>query len=535
MHWDLTSDQRYTVSSEVKDLLKDVKEPLGFTILLEGDLPASFRGYRSYIDYYLGTLRRKYPNIEINYKDPNEGSIQEANEFKSFLRSRGVNGLSRKVAEASEVRQSELFPFLSVHYRDRVEFVDLLESKRANESEQDAIMRSQFGFESDVTRTIRNITNDRLPQVRILGAKNKLLTEGLTRDPRSAGYTYLASSPSDLLSNLSNTSCVIVLANADLSSRALVSIDQTALRGIPIIWFAEKFNLHLDSISSQDPYLAYHSDFNFEDYWFKLGAKIQPSLIYDLSCARIPQVVGIQGGQAKTTLLPFQLHPVISGGRLEAGYSLALSPIISRFTAPIQIIESPFDLASRVLLTTSPYVQVRNAPITLSFDMLRVEPRPEDYNQGPLPIAIETKGVAKFQYEHRMSTEDREWLQSILGNDIVREGEIQQTLITDSDIIVPPRGRDGAYSAIGFDIWERRMFDGNFAFLMNLLELNIHGDNLLQLSQREMSNPVLDINQYNENKNMYTFLLLGLPILILLITYWIYQFFRKRKYANPIQ
>jgi len=532
MRWDLTEDNRYTLSSEAKELIRQTDKPLMVTVLLEGDIPSTFKGYRDYIDYYLSELRRKYTKLQVRYQNPNDGTPEEVNRFKGFLRSQGVSGLGREVATTGEVNKSELFPYISIDDGMEIFFVDLLEVKQAEESEEEAILRSQLGFEAKFLRTLRILIEEKRPEIHIVGARARLMAEGLNRDTRTRAFQFVPSTADLLLSRRDSISSVIVIGESNLENRTIIAIDQLALQSIPIVWLVDKFDATLDSLSGSNSYLASHRELNFEDYLFRLGLKIRPSLIMDVQSSLIPQVVGAQGGQSKTRLLPYPYHPLVSRYITDNGYPLTSEPISMMFVSPIDTVRSAGNISKEVLLTTSPYTRIRNAPVPLNFEFLRIEQQPEDYNDGSQIIGIEVNGSQSAYFNRRMSPEDREWLESLGIATPLGEGRIREVLVSDADFALPPRDRNGKYVAIGYNIWEGRMHEGNAQFLNNILERMIYGDDLLRMSIRNIEIPILDRLKWSQNRNFYSLLLVGLPIGILLVSYIGFQFWRKRKYEN---
>ena len=535
LRWDLTSDRRYTLSEEAKQLIRQSDKPLMVTVLLEGDIPPTFKGYRDYIDYYLSELRRKYPKLQVRYQNPNEGSIEEVNRFKGFLKSQGVNGLGREVATTAEVSKSELFPYISIDNGTEIFFVDLLKVMSPDESEEEAILRSQLGFESKFLRTLRVLIESHRPEVHIVGRASRLMAEGSNRDKRMTSFQFVPSSSELLLNRRDSMAGIIVIGNSNIEPRTLLALDQIALTTVPIIWLVDKFDAALDSLmDTRASYLAAHSELNFEDYLFKLGVKLRPSLLMDLQSSLIPQVTGTQGSKAKTSLFRYPFHPLVSSYITQSGYPLASDPISMMFVAPIDTLRSSGDLSKEVLLMSSPYVKVRPSPVPLNFDFLRVEQRPEDYQDGAQILGVEVAGRQAAYYNRRMSAADESWLSDQGITSPLPEGSIRQVIIADVDFALPPRDRNGKYVAVGYNIWDRSMHEGNARFINNLLERLINGDDLLLISTRSIDIPILDRLKWRNGKNYFTLLLVGFPIGILIVGYMAFQYWRKRKYENLI-
>lgn len=532
IRWDLTSDNRYTLSQEARDLLRRTERPLTITVLLHGDLPATFVGFRDYIDYYLSELRRRNPMLQVRYQNPNEGAVEEVRQFKAFLRSQGVNSFAREVSNTGEISKSELFPYVSIDDGRRILFVDLLEVKRPSDSEESAIHRSQLTFESKFLRSLRVLLTDRRPEVHIIGTHARLMAEGFNRDSRMEAFQFVASDGDLLLRRRDSLSAVMVVPETDIEHRTLVALDQLGLMEIPLVWLVDKFDVSLDSIGIDGAYLATHKEYNYEDYLFKMGVKLAPSLIMDLQSTRIPQVVGAQGGQTKTSLLAYPFHLLVAPYPLPEGYPLSTGGISMKFVAPIDTLRSSGQLNKTPLLTTSPYSRVMRSPVTMSFDFLRVQPDPQMYDEGRQLLAVECRGEMPAYFNRRWSIEDVEWMKQYGISTPAIIGDIRQVFLSDADFAIPPQGRDGRYYDVGYNIWERRMYEGNMQLMHNLLERLTFGDALLSLSTRRIEIPILDRVGWADNRTHYIVWLLALPLLVLCVTYGMFHYFRKRRYEK---
>ncbi len=533
MRWDLTEDRRYTLSNESLRMIRDIEEPIVITVLLDGDIPSSFRGYRDFIDYYLSSIRRRQENIEVVYHDPNSGDIRDVKEFKSFLRSKGIYGMSRAVSTVGAVSKSELFPFISIHDGKEIQFLDLLETKRSGESEESAILRSKLSFEAKFLRLLRNFNQDKLPEVHILGFSSRLIAEGLNREAGMSGYRFISSDPNLLLSRADSLRAIIVVVNEDIDRRALMAVDQLGLNGVPVIWFVDKFRVALDSLGVDGAYLAGHETTNVEDYFFRLGVKINPSLIEDMQSSKIPQVVGSQGGQPQTIMVPYPYHIKALPYQLSQGFALSNSPVLLKFAAPIDTLGGMSGMRKEVLMATSPYTRLRRSPVPLAFNKLRVLPQKEAFQDGVQILGLEVSGETASYFKRRIQGDDRVWFENLEWSEL-EVGEIDQVLISDAQVIIPPQGRDGRYSAIGYNIWDRQMYDGNTKLISHLLEHLIYGDDILMLSKRSISIGILDRVKWSSQKLLYRAYIIALPIVVSILGFVIFHLYRKKYYRDEV-
>ncbi len=80
---DLTSEKRYSLSNNTKNLFEHLKEDINITVYLEGDLNVGFKKL-SKATYELLNELKAYGgnNISYTFVDPSSGGINEKRKFK---------------------------------------------------------------------------------------------------------------------------------------------------------------------------------------------------------------------------------------------------------------------------------------------------------------------------------------------------------------------------------------------------------------------------------------------------------------------
>ncbi len=533
MRWDLTDDKRYTLAPEAAGLVSHLEEEVVITSLLEGDVPSSFRLLKSYIDDYLFELKRYNPHIQIVYQDVLSGTPEEKEVFQKFLSEKGVVPIRRQVASDEEVNQNLLYPYLSIHTEDDITFVNLLESASIESTEEESLVDAQLAFESNLLRAIKKITRRSAPDIHVLGAKARLIAEGCTRDSRFSSYRYIASNASRLLSEVDSVDGVLcVVKKEDLPREDLLAIDVAASRGVPILWAIDKTDVTLDSLrTATASYLATAYEYRVEDYLFRSGVKISPTLIMDIQSSRIPQVVNSGSSASQSRMLPYPFHPVILTGDANPVHARLSTPLSTYFVSPIELLEYPRSVMKKPLLTSGAYSKLVPTPHLLDFGFMQKAPDPQEYNKGQQLISVELEGRVKPYFLNRLTQEDRNLLDSHQISYRTDSQYIHQIVISDADWLLPAGDRRRSFFPIGFNAYENQMYDANAQLLVNLLEYLVDGEELISLKEKVSSISYLDRQKLTEQSTWYYFILLGLPLIVLLFLYICYHQVRRRKYA----
>jgi len=533
VQWDLTPDQRYTLSPLAKDMVRTSDQRVTITVLLEGEkIPASFRNYRSYIDYYISELRRYDSDIEIVYKDPHEGDRDEVASFKQFLSQRGIEPTRRQAPSGEEININTFYPYISIHTDREIVFVNLLEQQIRGEAEEESLLRSQLAFEGKFLRGLRQLTRIRKPEVHLVGGSSRLLADGCSRDERLSGYHFVSSTSERLLSAKDSADAIIVvIKKEDLTRAELLAIDVVGGEGIPVIWLIDKFDTTIDSLRITGEHIAIANEYDVEDYLFRCGVKISPELILDLQSSFIPQVVNDGSSTPQHTMLKYPYHPIILPGEETPPMAHLTTPLATYFVSPISFLEYPKTVIKQSLLKTSSYTQRQGAPAQLDFGLMSIAPDPARYQTGPLTIGASIQGRVRPYFTNRLLEEDRALLTSAGLTYDLDSQYIDQVVLSDADFFLPVRDNSGRYYPIGYNQIEGQMYDANALLIAQLLESLIDGDDILRLAQKESALSLLDTRKYEANRTKYVTLLLIMPLLVLLIWYLLYHWYRKRKYA----
>lgn len=532
VQWDVTSDQRYTIKDASKKVFRDVQQEIVVNVLFEGNVPPQLRNYKEFVDSYVSSLARLNNKIEVVYTDPLKGSIEEVRNMRGFLSERGVEPIEWQAQDQKDINVSLIYPFISVHSEQGIQFVNLLEPNSTRvKSPEEEIISSQLKFESKLTKAVKRLVKNKKSEVHIVGYQPDLLAEGYSRDPILGHHLYVPSNAEILLQRSDSLNAVVVvLKTKDLSREELLAVDYLSSKGTPIIWLVDKFGVTLDSLRETGQTFAIAKDRASEDFLFRFGCKLENKLIQSTQSTMIPQVVQ-EGNNSKPVLLPYPYHPLVITDESNPIETRLSNPVSMYYVSPIALEEYPKDVDKQVLLEIGPYTKLTANLIALDFRLMRAAIEVGEFQSGTQTIGVHLEGPMNSYFRNRLTKND----QALLGKynkTLSTERSIQNhVVISDADFAIPPMDVKGSFYPVGFNPSERRMYDGNKELLSQLLESCIEGNDLLEMANQETALTVLDAGKFVKNKSKYYIILLGLPLVLLTLIYIAYHWFRKRKYA----
>src|SRR6187431_1389648 len=88
--FDATEERRFTLAPATKTLLKNLDDRIYIKVLLDGRFPAGFKRLQESAEDMLRRFTMVSPQIEYNFEDPNQGTIEEVNERRKQLSEDGL-------------------------------------------------------------------------------------------------------------------------------------------------------------------------------------------------------------------------------------------------------------------------------------------------------------------------------------------------------------------------------------------------------------------------------------------------------------
>ncbi|NNE27800.1 MAG: gliding motility-associated ABC transporter substrate-binding protein GldG, partial [Saprospiraceae bacterium] len=468
---DLTEEKRFTLTPSTSTMLQDVDDIVLLEILLEGDLTSSFNRLKDRTEEIVKQFKGVNPLIEYNFINPSAGTVKDINTVRENLRKDGIFPTNLFVTEGSQRVEKLIYPYIIVKYGERKIPVNLLEPIGRGGNEEMALNKSVRLLEFKIANALSKLFQKEQPIVLFTEGHGELQGEQTAKLETDLSSTIITGRINlDSIYQLDAQVDILVVAKPQsaFSTRDKFIIDQYIMQGGKVIWLIDQFHINLDSINRYGVYIPRPVEHNLDDLFFKYGVRINKDLVMDLENSKIPQVIGMQGGQAQQDLFPWVYHPLLRGNNASAITS-NIDRVSSTFTSSIKLLESPLDLNGTTLLTSSANSRFQVYPMRLSFDILKVEQKPEKYNKQFLPAAVIVEGRFESFYKNRVSEEMNSTLNAIGAAFKEVSPETSQIFVGDGDII-KNLYRDGRISPIGFNKWEGITYAGNNDFILNAID-----------------------------------------------------------------
>jgi len=531
---DLTEDKRFTIEKSTVDLLEDIDENILIEILLAGDLDANLKQLQARVIEIAKEFKSINSNIDFKITNPSEGTVDEVNQIRENLRKDNINPTTVFIVEKDKRVEKLIYPYAIVNLGERRIALDLLEPRKRGESEIQAINTSMILLEYKFASTLQKLFAKTVPNIVFTKGNGELLEEQTAMLELILGQTMATNRINlDSTYQISQNVDVLIVARPtqELSLRNKFIIDQYIMNGGKVIWLVEQFFIDLDSINNNKVYLPRPVEHGLDDMFFKYGIRINKDVILDLENSKIPQVYGTKGGKTQQKLFPWVYYPLLVANPNNA-IVRNLDRVFSTFPSSIELLDERKDLTSDVLLSSSTYSRYQIYPsINISFEILRLEQRPEAYNKPNLPVAVMVEGQFESFFKNRVSQSMSDGLKSINAEFQEKSPKTSQVFITDAEIIKNLYKND-RISPMGFNKYEGFEYKGNRNFMVNIIDYLVDEYGLVDSRSKNLKVRMIDQVQATHHKLKWQIINILLPILIVVLGGFIFTFIRKRKYTS---
>lgn len=525
--FDLTEDQRYTLSQPAVDVAQKFDGPVIVDILLDGNIPAEFTRLKTETVQLMESFASKNSNIKYNLIDPLEDEAN-AQETIAQLQSLGLKPASVTVEENGKVSNELVFPWAMVNYGDRTVKVPLLKNKQGSTAEDrinNSVQQLEYAFADAFTKL--SITDKK--SIAVIKGNGELddiyIADYLTtvREYYNIGAITLdsvANNPQKVLDQLKGFDLALIAKPTQAFTDAEKFVmDQYMVQGGKSIWLVDQVSMEMDSIyAGGGSAFALPRQLNLKDMFFSYGVRINPVLVNDLYFTQIVLATG-EGNDSQYNPLPWYYYPMVFS-RNDHPINTNIEALRYQFTSPMEVLEN--DYKKTVLLRSSPLSKIDGVPREISLDILNTQPDQSTYNNGNLPLAVLIEGNFSSMYKNRVKPID-------LKN-VVEDGPANKMIVISDGDVIKNQLRNGRPLELGYDKWTNNFY-GNKEFLVNCTNYLLDNTGLINIRNKKVSIPLLDMKKIAAQKTKWQLINIGVPVVLTIVFGFFFSFYRKRKFS----
>lgn len=531
---DLTSEKRYTVSNQTKNILEDLDDLVFIRVYLEGELSIELQQFQKSILELLDELKvYAGNNLEYECVDPFEGA-NEKNRQKILedLYNKGLSPVNIHFRKKDgSVTEKIIIPGAVVVYKGLEIPLNLLLNNPGKSGEEN-FNNSTESLEYTLISTIKNLTEKNIPKIAFIEGHGEWPDAFIGDMLKELSKSYQVdrgriNGKSELLD--AYKAVIIAGAVTEFSEADKFALDQYIMKGGKLMWLIDAVNVDFDSLATGYSF-ALPNNLNLDDMLFRYGVRINPNLLQDAQCSIIPVNVALAGNQPDFQPAPWTYYPLISPPS-DNGITQNINLILTRFTSSIDTLEARKGIKKTPLLVTSAHTKIKEVPTLIELQEINIQPVEAEYNHSALITGVLLEGKFESAFKNRM-VENLGFENA--SNKLEISVPTKMIVISDADIIrndVRQTANGPSISPLGYDRFTNQTY-GNKDFLSNAISYLADDYNLLNLRGREFKLRLLDKSKITSQRLKWQLINLVIPVLLIIVGGILYNLHRKLKYAR---
>ncbi len=527
--FDLTGDQRYTLSEATENLVKEVSAPLIIDVLLEGDFPSEFRRLQTETKQVLEEFNTLNPNIQYILTNPLEEK-ELLTETIGQLQRFGLTPMEVSVQENGKTEIETVVPWVIASYQNRSVKIPLIKNTIGANTEErvtNSIQQLEYAFADGLTKLIHPKKhkiavlkgNGQLPDLKIADFIKTL------QDYYFVGAFTLDSvseNPQKTLKDLQKFDMVInAKPTQAFSEKEKYVLDQFIMNGGKSLWLLESVSMEIDSLMNPEgSTVAIMQDLKLGDALFSYGVRVNPVLVNDLYSAPL---VLVSGQGSETRLTPYRwLYGSLTKSTSDHPIVKNTESVKFEFSNQIDTLKN--DIKKTVLLTSSKMSKLEGIPKQILLnDIIRKKPDITSYTEGPQNLAVLLEGNFKSAYKNRVKP---------VKIDIHKDNSsINKMIVVADGDIIKNQIRKGEPLELGYEPSMNLKY-GNKEFLLNTVNYLLDDSGLVEIRGKEVQISFLNLESAAKNKTFWQIINIVIPLVILGIFGFLFSQIRKKKYKK---
>ena len=531
---DLTNEKRFTISSPVKKLLSSINDITEIDVFLKGDMPAGFKNLSASALELLQEFK-EYAHGKIIYKliSPDDEMPGTTRTYADTLSSLGMVPINLKVQLKTGEQSSYLYPAALVFYKNKILPVNLYTGTQTVITPPE-LNSAEALLEYKFADALYKITQSHRPMIAYsvgngepTGDNVYDLVENVLKKNYDLFTIDVAKQPviTDTFSLL-----MIVKPTLAFTENEKLKMDQYIMHGGKVLWFIDKLNAEMDSLQIKNQVIAYDRNLNLDDLLFKYGVRINSDLIMDLQCDFLPFNTN---GKDQFDFLHWNYFPLFES-KQNSVINKNLGLVAGRFVNSIDTVNAP-DIAKTVLLSSSDNARTIETPALISGEENRNAPEDAAFKKKDIAAGVLLQGRFSSLYRNRLSPQTMDSLEAY-GSPFLTQciNENKMIVVADGDIVLNGQQQQKPLP-MGVNAYTvGTQYEYQFAnkeFVENCLEYLINNAGLSEARSKDFTLRLLDPKKIADEKNKWQLIDLVLPVVIIILFGFLYQWRRKRKYS----
>lgn len=531
---DLTTDGRYTISPQTKELMRGSASPIQFTLYLDGDLNPGFqRLKRAALEFVDELDVYAAEGVDVQLVNPSEAtSDTEREHMYAKLASQGMipTAIYERDKEGKSI-QKIVFPWMEIKYGNKTIYVNLLKKLRGVSGDENLNISIE-NLEFELTDGIRRAMKTSVSKIAFIEGHGEL-NEAETYDISKSLSKYFQIDRGVIGTDASilqpYKAIIIARPTQPFSEKDKFVIDQYIMNGGNVLWMLDGVRIARENLSTSGLSPAMEWDVNLSDQLFKYGVRINANLLQDVQCAQVPVNIAPSGQEPQFEPSPWFFAPLLLTS-YQHPITKNITEVRAEFASSLELVGENKQVRSAVLLASSDNTHALTTPATIDLGAMPAATDKNYFNQSYLPVAYLLEGSFSSNFENRLLPEGL----SGIGQVLSQSRPAKQVFVSDADIIRNETNgvaSDSTTMPLGFDRYMNQQF-GNREFVTNAVLYLADDPRWLELRSRSLKLRLLNKKLVAEQQTLWQAVSVVAPLLMLLAMALLVFYWRKQKYSK---
>lgn len=539
MRFDLTQDNRYTLSPTSKEILRNLNDSIRFSVYLHGDLPAAYSKMKREVSDMLNEFKRiGGTHIDILFLDPASLAKTEKEQQATYRRLVEDYGLMptpiSKENSEGKIEQQLIFPSMIVSTPQQFIPVNLLASATGATLEEQ-IHSAVQQLEYQAIKSIKQLTATERKTIAFITNHGEYPLQYVYDFSMSLRESYNIEriTTQQLWDSLTKYSAVVVAQpHTAFSDTGKFILDQYVMHGGSVLFASDNIGINADTLQRVPNVDVAPRDLNVSDLLFNWGVRINPAILIDRQSATIPLNVNPPGMAPRYEAAPWWYYPLLRPAKAEHIITNNIDVVKAEFASNLDTLEGNGFIRKTVLLESSSRARTIGLPNTIGFDILKIAPTDEFFNRYNLPVAVLFEGQFNSLFANRQAP-------FALQKNVLQKQSPEQTKIivmgdgnSMKNDVDATTGRPKPLYFYKYFAIDKRQYFGNKEFLLNAMDYLCGEHDLLTIRSREFKIRLLNKNRIKNEISYWKMFNILLPILLVVAGGITVYIVRTRKFAK---
>lgn len=531
--FDLTQDKRYTLSNSAVQLVDMISSPMEIEILLSGKSTSEFRRLQQETLQILEEFSSVNKNISYRIVDSREINIRP--DLQQKLKEFQIRPAQIQIKQDGKTQTEIVYPYAFAHYGKKSVPVTLLKNQMGASSAErvnSSVQNLEYSFVDSFNKLLR----PKYKRVAFLKGNDEIEDRYLADFLSTLKEYYLIApfslhvpqEPSTILNELNTFDLLVVTGpNEEFNETHKHILDQYLMQGGNLLWLGS-MNTQEQHPQTGETYII-GKNLKITDMLFKYGLRINSDVVKDLYSAPIVIASGDER-DSQYDRYPWLFYPIIESND---AHPITTNIEAVKFEYASTIDTLPNSTKKTILLGTSPLSKALTLPypidlnkeIAENLDIINEGAAIGNFGNKSLTLAVLLEGPITSAYSNRVKPIKWDGWQEIAESTTGK-------LLVISDATVIKNQMDGERPLeLGFDKWTSTYY-GNKEFLLNSINYMLDDSGLIALRSKTTAIPFLDSNKSVEQRRLWQYVNLLIPLAALGLFGFAFHFIRRRKYIR---